>query len=498
MLPLSSILAALPTNPHCTRGPAPQNVPIHSIAYDSRRVGPGSLFVAIPGLQTDGHRYLAAACDAGAAACLVERPDEAPARDDVTVVAVDNARRALALASAAFHGWPGHHLTLVGVTGTNGKTTTTYLVEAMLTAAGRIPGLIGTIQVRIGGETREAKNTTPESLDLQQILAEMVEKGHDSVAMEVSSHALDLERVCGCRFAVGVFTNLTQDHLDFHGDMAGYLAAKQRLFRELEASAAAVINTDDPHGADMAAVTPARVISYGIEGDAEVRATHVRHGDDGTRFHLSTPVGETDVTMRLAGRFNVYNALAAVGTALALGLPLDIITRTLAEIAPVRGRFETVCEGQPFRVVVDYAHTPDGLENILQSARAITEGRVLAVFGCGGDRDRTKRPRMGAIAQRLAHLAYVTSDNPRSEEPQAIIDDIVAGMDGPTPPVILADRRAAIEAALLAARPGDCVVIAGKGHETYQIIKNQTLHFDDAEVAREMLRHRAVGNGAEG
>jgi UDP-N-acetylmuramoyl-L-alanyl-D-glutamate--2,6-diaminopimelate ligase len=447
------------------------------------------MFFAIPGYATDGHRYLAAACDAGAVACVVERFDEAPARDDCAFICVPNARRALALCSAAFYDWPGHALTMVGVTGTNGKTTTTFLVEAILREAGRHPGLIGTIQVKLGDEVRDARNTTPESLDLQALLAEMRGRGLDSVAMEVSSHALVLERVGGVRFDVAVFTNLTQDHLDFHGDMPSYLAAKQLLFSGLAPSAWAVINADDEAGAEMARVTEASILTYGIDGEADVRAIDVRHAANGTRLHLVTPRGEADLQLGLAGRFNVYNALAGCGAALALGVPLADVVRALERVPPVRGRFETVHEGQAFGVIVDYAHTPDGLENILRSAREITPGRLLVVFGCGGDRDRTKRPKMGALASALADVAFVTSDNPRSEDPQAILDDIVAGM-GPERRVI-ADRREAIEAALAAAAPGDSVVIAGKGHETYQILKNETIHFDDVEVARGWLRRRS-------
>lgn len=486
---LLDLLAPIKDDIRATRGPDPHDVNVTGIAYDSRRVKPGSVFVAVPGFQTDGHRFIGPALGAGATACLVERFDEAPARDDVTLVCVGNARRALALCSAGMFNWPGHALDMIGVTGTNGKTTTTFLVEAMLAGAGRKPGLIGTIQTKIGGEVRDAKNTTPESLDLQQLLAEMRDKGHDSVVMEVSSHALVLDRVAGCRFAVGIFTNLTQDHLDFHGDMQHYLEAKQLLFKSLDTAAWAIINADDPYGEKMREVTSALVFTYGIDAAADIRASDLKYDGNGTQFRLTTPHGFADVKMQLSGRFNVYNALAACGAALALGIPLERIVHTLERVPPVRGRFETVREGQPFSVVVDYAHTPDGLENILRAAREITRGRLIAVFGCGGDRDKTKRPKMGAIVSELADVAYVTSDNPRTEDPQAILNDIVAGMPGT--PTVIADRRAAIEAAISAAQPDDCVVIAGKGHETYQILKDKTIHFDDVEVAREILQSKS-------
>ena len=498
MPPLTSLLDALRTDARAVGGRAPESVNVSHIAYDSREVRPGSLFVAVPGHVTDGHRFLGAAIGAGAVACIVERPEAVANPEETCVIAVNDARRALAIVSAAFHDWPGHRLTMVGVTGTNGKTTTTTLIESMLAAAGRVPGLIGTIHVKIGGEVRDARNTTPESLDLQQILGEMVTHGHDCVSMEVSSHALALERVTGCDFAVAVFTNLTQDHLDFHVTMDAYKAAKQKLFTGLRSTAWAVVNADDPHSADMAAASHARVMRYGVDtASAEVRAVDVRHEANGTRFHLVTPAGEADVSMRLCGRFNVYNALAAAAAALALDVPLATVAAALETVPPVRGRFETVDAGQPFRVIIDYAHTPDGLENIVRAARAITTGRVITVFGCGGDRDRTKRPKMGGIAAALSDTTVITSDNPRSEEPAAIIDEIVAGMPETGDRHVIVDRRAAIEAALAMARAGDCVIIAGKGHETYQIVKEQTLHFDDAEVAREALRKAVPQIGKE-
>lgn len=486
--PLIELLDPIRDDIRATRGPDPRQVNISGIAYDSRRVAPGMVFVAVPGFETDGHRFIEPALGAGAAACVLERLEAAPARDDIPLICVGNARRALALCSARLYDWPGRTLTLVGVTGTNGKTSTSFLVEAVLRAAGRKPALIGTIETHIGGETRDARNTTPESLDLQQLLAEMRDAGHDSVSMEVSSHALVLDRVAGCRFAVAVFTNLTQDHLDFHGNMDTYHAAKRLLFSGLDPDSWAIINADDPHGAAMRSATKAQVLTYGIEAECDVRASDIHHGEEGTRFELITPNGATLVQMRLAGRFNVYNALAASAVGLAQGIPLDLIGRALNAAQSVRGRFETVHAGQPFRVIVDYAHTPDGLDNVLRSARAITVGRVIVVFGCGGDRDRTKRPLMGSISRALADLVYVTSDNPRTEDAHAILRDIVNGIADREGVAVIADRREAIEAALSVARPDDCVVVAGKGHETYQIVGRETILFDDVEVCRDVLR----------
>ena len=499
MTSLSHLLAPLREQVIAVQGPVDESAPIMGITGDSRRVVPGGLFVAVEGFRTDGHRYLAQALEKGATVLVVQRLDEARqvcGERPVSIVQVRDSRRALALCSAAFFGFPAHALSMVGVTGTNGKTTTTVLVESILKAHGRSPGLIGTMYTRVGGVERPAANTTPESVDLQALLAEMRDVGHDSVVMEVSSHGLALDRVLGCAFDVAVFTNLTQDHLDFHGDMESYFQAKLGLFASLGRSVGtistpvAVLNADDPWTPRIPAVLApgVRMLTYGTSQDADIRAVDVEHRPQGVAFELKTPAGCVAMQLQLSGQFNVYNALAAAGAALALEVPLAVVAEALQEAPPVRGRFEAVRAGQDFLVVVDYAHTPDGLENVLRAAREITRGRVIVVFGCGGDRDRTKRPLMGALAAALADVAIVTSDNPRSEEPAAILRDITTGWPGSaSAPIVVEDRREAIACALREARSGDAVVIAGKGHETYQIVGNRTLAFDDVEVARELL-----------
>ena len=465
--------------------------PIRGVAHDSRAVGAGDLFVAVEGFKVDGHQYLATAIAAGAAALAVRDMARVPAGCTLPVLEVRSTRRALALLSAASLGWPGRELAMVGVTGTNGKTTTTILIEGILAHAGMNPGLVGTMFNRIAGQAEESKNTTPESLELQRLLARMRDAGHDSLVMEVSSHGLALERTTGCAFDVGVFTNLTQDHLDFHADMEDYFLAKRRLFDTLgldnpkPGRKGAVLNADDPCTPRIAEVCQVPVWTYGLAEHAAVRATSVEHLPSGVGFELAWPGGSAPVRLRLCGLFNVYNALAAFTTALALGVEPSTALEGLQQAPPVRGRFETVDAGQAFRVLVDYAHTPDGLENILHAARAITPGRVLVVFGCGGDRDNRKRPIMGELATRLADRAFVTSDNPRSEPPAQILEQVAAGAArGSAPFVVIEDRRSAIAAAIAEATPGDTVVIAGKGHETYQILADRTIDFDDVAEAR--------------
>ncbi|MBM3462251.1 MAG: UDP-N-acetylmuramoyl-L-alanyl-D-glutamate--2,6-diaminopimelate ligase [Armatimonadetes bacterium] len=493
MVPLFDLVASL--GDEVVRVHGEGAAAVSGVAYDSRAVRPGDMFIAVEGFKSDGHQYLEQALAAGASALVVRDPSRAP-RTDHPIVEVRDTRRALALCSAAFHGWPGRALTMIGVTGTNGKTTTSILIEGILSHAGRRPGLIGTMFNRIGGQTKEAKNTTPESLDLQRLLARMRDAGHDCVSMEVSSHGLALERVAGCAFDVGVFTNLTQDHLDFHADLDEYFRAKRMLFESLgrdnpkSAPRGAVINADDPRCEEVRAVTSVPVMTYGINNPADLRATDIRHTPNGVAFRLHTTEGSREALLRLSGLFNVYNALAALGAALTLQIPLEVALDGLRLAAPVRGRFETVRAGQDFTVIVDYAHTPNGLENILKGAREVTEGRVLVVFGCGGDRDPKKRPIMGEIATRLADEVVVTSDNPRSEAPEAILAQISAGAPGAT---VIEDRRTAIGHAIGRAAAGDTVVIAGKGHETYQILKDKTIDFDDAEEARIALRARLEG-----
>jgi UDP-N-acetylmuramoyl-L-alanyl-D-glutamate--2,6-diaminopimelate ligase len=490
MSSLSQLLTSLPKARRLGEG----DPEIRGVAYDSRRVGPGDLFACLPGLKTDGYRFLGDAVARGAAAVLLERADTGPL--PVPALLVPSAREAMAWAAAALHGHPSRRLTLAGVTGTNGKTTTTYLVEAIFRAAGRKTGVIGTLGARIGDRALPGDRTTPEAPDLQALFAEMVAEEVSAAAMEVSSHALAQHRTLGAEFDAGIFTNLTQDHLDFHETMEAYFEAKTILFRDYPAFSAkaftAVINADDPYGRRLASLSRGRVLTYGVSDPAaQVRATDVRVLPAGISFTLR--LGEEapiPVQLSLGGHFNVLNALAAAAAGWALGVPAGTIGAALGSLSGVPGRFEAVREGQEFAVIVDYAHTPDGLENVLRAAQALGPARLLLVFGCGGDRDRAKRPIMGALAAEHADIAFVTSDNPRSEDPTAIIADITAGMKPRAGAlwVVEPDRRAAIEAALRAAHPGDLVLIAGKGHENYQIFADRTIHFDDREVACEFLR----------
>ena len=473
--------------------PGAQEAQPTGLSYDSRKVEPGHLFFCVPGTVTDGHDYARAAVDAGAVALCVERATGA----GVPEVVVSDVRRAMARMSAAFFGNPSDRLLLLGVTGTNGKTTTAFLLESILAADGRTTGLIGTVETRVAGRRKQGVRTTPESLDLHALFAEMVDAGVDAVAMEVTSHALVMHRVEGLRFAAAAFTNLTQDHLDFHQGMEDYFEAKRSLFTTDKAERAAV-NVDDPYGIELARALSIPSLSYGVSPDAQVRAVDISFEASQTSFTMRTPKGEIAVRTRLAGAFNVYNCLAAAATALQAGIGLEAIERGLDDLPAVPGRFESVDSGQPFSVVVDYAHTPDSLDNVLRAAGSLRDstaadanpGRVLCVFGCGGDRDRAKRPLMGAVVARLADVCVVTSDNPRSEEPSAIVDQILEGVlaespDGPDH--VDVDRRRAIEWTLRRAGAGDVVVIAGKGHETGQEFATQTLPFDDREVAREVL-----------
>jgi UDP-N-acetylmuramoyl-L-alanyl-D-glutamate--2,6-diaminopimelate ligase len=474
---------------------------IADIALHSRSVRPGSLFVAIRGQQHDGHTFVPEAIAHGAVAVVVERRLDIPA--SVTQVVVPDSRVALASLSCTFYGNPSHALSLLGITGTNGKGTTAYLLDAVLARDGRRTGIIGTLGVKRGEGTTPLDRTTPEAPDLQRILRQMADEGVRDVLMEVASHALAQHRVDGCRFRGAVFTNLTQDHLDFHKTLDAYRAAKRLLFERVEPDGIAVVNADDPSAQAMASATRAPVITYGIGSRADVRAEDLRLHLSGAEFTAVTPQGRFPVRLRLHGRFNVYNALAAIAATNALGVPHKVIGPALAEFAGVPGRFEAIQEGQPFGLIVDYAHTPDGLENVLQAVKDFATGRTLVVFGCGGDRDRTKRPVMGRIAVRLADVAIVTSDNPRSEEPQAIIDEIVTGTRDRGPGTLRArvevepDRRLAIRRAIELARPGDVVILAGKGHEPYQEVRGVKHPFDDRVVAREALRASRVPGRAD-
>ncbi len=498
MMTLGELLRGLPT----TRVVGSTATPIADIAYHSKAVRSGGLFVAIPGLQHDGHAFVSEAIARGAAAVVVQRPTEVP--PGVTQVVVADSRIALASLSCAFFGEPSRAFSLIGITGTNGKGTTAYLLDAVLARAGRRTGVVGTLGVKVGARTTPLDRTTPEAPDLQRILRQMADQHLDCVMMEVASHALALHRVDGCRFRAAVFTNLTQDHLDFHKTLDAYRAAKRTLFEMVDADGNATINADDPSASAMAASSRAPVITYGITSRADVRAERVRLHLGGSEFMAVTPRGRLPVRLRLHGRFNVYNALAAIAAADAQQIALDVIGQALEGFAGVPGRFEAVDEGQSFAVIVDYAHTPDGLENVLQAARSFASGRTLVVFGCGGDRDRTKRPVMGRIAAQLADVAIVTSDNPRSEEPTAIIEEILSGIRDPGSKIqnrrarieVEPDRRKAISLVLELAQPGDVVLIAGKGHEPYQEIHGVKHPFDDRVVAREALRNlRAPGTG---
>ncbi len=460
------------------------NTPITGIAYDSRKVKPGYLFVAIAGFVTDGHNYIDQAIENGAAALIVEKETAA----DIPLARVKDSRLALALAAAAFYNYPAKKLLLTGVTGTNGKTTTSHLIAAIYKGAGNKVGLVGTIQNIVGGKELPAVNTTPESLDLQRLLAQMVKSGVTHAAMEVSSHALALNRVAATDFAAAVFTNLTQDHLDFHGGMDDYAAAKAKLFAM---APLAVINIDDAHAQDMIKAACGKVVTYGLRNKADVSAKNIKLATNGVSFVTTGKYGECQLQLKLTGEFNVYNALAAFACTRAQGIDLETVSKALEAVPGVAGRFELVKCGQPFGVVVDYAHTPDGLENVLQAARRIARNRVIAVFGCGGDRDRTKRPIMGELGVRLSEHAVITSDNPRTEDPMKIIDDILVGVKGAVGAdryTVVPDRREAIYYAINKAEPGDVVVIAGKGHETYQIIGKTKYDFDDRVVATEALQ----------
>jgi UDP-N-acetylmuramoyl-L-alanyl-D-glutamate--2,6-diaminopimelate ligase len=498
-VPTATLLDALPDKR--VLGAVPASVT--GIAYDSRKVTAGNLFVAVPGLKQDGRLYVRDAIDRGAAAVVVEGVEPLAMASTVHIV-VPSSREALARLADAYFAHPSRALIVVGITGTNGKTTTSLLVDALLAASGHKTGLVGTIQYRIGAKARPAGQTTPEAVELQSLFAEMVEHGVSAVAMEVSSHALSLHRVDGVEFDVAVFTNLTQDHLDFHRTFESYRAAKARLFALLAAGSkrrrAAVINTDDPAGRSMVEGLDVPVITFGLGAGAEVRPRRFSSASDGIRMDVETSRGAIHVESRLVGEHNVMNLLGAAAVGLALGMEPQTIGPALGGVDSVPGRFERVEAGQPFLVVVDYAHTPDALERVLTTGRKLVNaaGRLAVVFGCGGDRDRGKRPLMGGIAARLADRVWVTSDNPRSERPEAIIDEIVAGIptSGPAAAsrhVTIADRKAAIHSALEWARAGDVVVIAGKGHETYQIVGAEVLPFDDREVARAALVRPSQG-----
>lgn len=477
---------------------------VKAITYDSRRVAPGSVFVALHGLVADGNAFVPQAISRGAIAIV----SEAAPRANVQVpwLRVSDARAALATIADVFFGHPSRDMAVAGVTGTNGKTTTAYLLSAIFGQAGVKCGLAGTILYRVGDEERAASRTTPEASDMQQILREMADRGCGACVMEVSSHALALKRADGIRFRAAIFTNLTRDHLDFHGDMDSYFASKRRLFDLLPEDGVGVVNVDDPRGRALLDVKR-RIVTYAIDRPADVAAGPLSFSLRGLQFQISTPCGRVDISSRLVGRPNVYNILAATAAAVALELPVGAIERGVASLAGVPGRFEIVStESDGITVVVDYAHTDDALKNLLETARPLAAKRLITVFGCGGDRDRSKRPLMGAVVSRLSDVVVVTSDNPRSEEPERIIEDILRGIQpagergrgaGPRPShLTIVERRQAIERAIALAEPGDMVLIAGKGHERTQVIGERVLPFDDAAVAREALDRRRAAHGS--
>lgn len=454
------------------------DVEITGVHYNSKEIKPGNLFVAIEGFVTDGHKYIPSAAQAGAAAVIAQRYTEGV---DIPQIIVGDSRIAEARVCSTFFGNPSHKFKLIGITGTNGKTTCTYLVKHILESAGKKTGLIGTNQNMIGDRVIETGRTTPDAFELQQLFAQMAEENVDCVIMEVSSHSLELSRVHGCRFEVGAFTNLTQDHLDFHVTMENYAAAKEKLFSMCEA---AVINTDDKFGEAMAERASCRTLTYGRNDDCSLRAENVELRENGVSFTL----GGTHFSLPIPGDFSVYNALCAIGIASAMGISAEETALYLAGAAGVKGRAEVVKTDTDYTVMIDYAHTPDGIENILKTVRGFAKGRVVILFGCGGDRDNTKRPVMGELAGRLADFCIITSDNPRSEEPMSIISMIEPAVKATgTPYVVIENRREAIEYALRNARKDDVIVLAGKGHETYQILSTGTIHFDEREVIHDIL-----------
>jgi len=475
----------------------PVDKEITGITYDSRRVMPGNLFVAVCGARTDGHRFVEAAIDRGASAVLLER--DAGLNPRATRIRVADVRRMMALVSAHFYNHPSQQLKVAGVTGTNGKTTTAFMVKSIMQAAGIEPGLIGTVQYEVGGRVIPASRTTPESVEIQSMMSQMLRAGCRGVSMEVSSHSLDQHRVAGVDFDVAIFTNLTQDHLDYHRTMENYFEAKAKLFAllgSIKKTGRAVINEDDTYGRRLIARLGGEnaVITYGVSSVATVRARDVRVAADGNYFVVATPLGELPMSLPLIGRFNVYNALAAIGAGIALGFDLATIERGLTKMRPVPGRLEHVAAGTYFHVYVDYAHTEDALRNVLATVAELTKGRLIVVFGCGGDRDAGKRKPMGEAACELADYSILTSDNPRTEDPREILRQIEEGFPAgsQTRYEVMEDRGEAINRALEIARPGDSVVLAGKGHETYQEFAHTVVPFNDRQVVEEHFRSLAT------
>ena len=471
------------------------DVSVNAITDDSRAVSTHSLFVAVKGERVDGHEFIPAAMRGGMVALVSQQPVR---EVSVPSIHVDDSRKALGLLGSRFYGDPSSHIRMIGVTGTNGKTTTTYVCKALLEALGHPVGLIGTVAYQIGAETIPASHTTPGALELQKLLARMSEGQLDSVVMEVSSHALAMDRTAGCEYDVAVFTNLTQDHLDYHRTMEEYFQAKLRLFTGLghgkKTRQRAIVNMDDPRGVYVRAACRVPVWGYAINASADLMAENVRLSMNGSTFSAATPAGTFTVESRLVGEHNVYNLLGAIGVALHAGATCDQVREAVARVSNVPGRFERVSAGQDFTVVVDYAHTEDALVRLLTAARTLKTQRIITLFGCGGDRDRGKRPKMGRAAVEFSDVVILTSDNPRTEDPQAILREVESGVLEALqcrPSVqyhMVADRREAIRTAVRLAQPGDILLIAGKGHEDYQIVGTKKMHFDDREVAREAIQ----------
>ena len=478
---------------------------IRSVVYDSRKATPGSIFFALHGEKLEGTKFAEDALKRGAIAIASDaarsgRPVWMPAAVTWFGLSPGSGRRGLARASANWYGRPADALKLVGVTGTNGKTTTAFLVDSILRAAGRTTGLIGTTGYRTPAGSRVAVNTTPESLDLQQMFAEIRDASGTHAVLEASSHALAMDRLWGCKFAAAIFTNLTRDHLDYHKTFEEYFAAKRLLFEGTGAGApdVAVINTDDPYGAELAGIAK-RTMTYGLKSPADLAAKKFSLSFQGLEFTAQTPAGNIDVRSPFVGRINVYNILAAIGAAIGLDIPNVKIEEGIANLELVPGRFQRIDEGQPFLVIVDYAHTDDALRNLILTARELgSEARIITVFGAGGERDRTKRPLMGEAAGSLSDVVVLTSDNPRSEDPLRIINDVVVGLQKVNAKYhVEPDRERAVALAIEEAQPGDIVLLAGKGHETYQVLRDTTIEFDDREKAREILRRKGYTKKAE-
>ena len=477
---------------------------ITSIEHDSRKVNYGALFVCFEGAHVDGHKFIRQAVNAGAVAILTTRTDveNLDIPENTAVFIVPEMLNALAIIVPYFYDYPAKQMRIIGVTGTNGKTTTTYMIRSILINAGYSVGLIGTIQIMINNEIFPIHNTTPNVIDLQHILYNMLKHNVNYVVMEVSSHALAENRIAGIEFDTAIFTNLTQDHLDFHKTMENYLNAKTKLFDAVSRSGkktgkSAIVNVDDDAGEEILNHSNCNRITYSIRNKSSLRAVDVDVRADGTRFKIRGDFGVINLNLHVTGIFNVYNVLAAFGTAIAEGIDPEIIRQTLEHFKSVPGRFERIFADIPFSIIVDYAHTPDGVENVLETAKQIVKNRIITVFGCGGDRDKTKRPIMGRLAAELSDIVIATSDNPRTENPADILKDIEVGIKekiGDKPYECIEDRRHAIFRAVEIAQNGDIILILGKGHENYQILKDQTIHFDDREVAQEAINQLNYNN----